>query len=96
MPFRTVGLQGNGSRPGEIGPRVGVQVVDDKLAVEPGPDARTDDQKAHVLVCGSEPMLRALCGPRARDGPTPPGQRRPPLSGLLKELGYRDDEVTWL
>jgi len=60
------------------------------------PPASADEEKAHVLVCGSEPMVRALCGPRARDGPTPPGQRRPPLSGLLKELGYRDDEVTWL
>ncbi|KAL1502926.1 hypothetical protein AB1Y20_010998 [Prymnesium parvum] len=51
-----------------------------------------------VLVCGPEGFVRSLCGPAARDG----GENRranvasAELGGMLKELGYSDNQVCWL
>lgn len=36
-----------------------------------------------IFVCGPPPMYDALCGPRTEKE----------LSGVLKELGYTDDQV---
>ena len=60
------------------------------------PPTPSADERSRVLVCGPAPLLRALCGARASDGPTAPGQRRPPLGGLLRDLGYQGEDVSWL
>ena len=56
-----------------------------------------------MLVAGPGSLLRALCGPGARDGDAVDaavrGQavlRRPALGGALARLGYRSAEVDWL
>mmetsp|Transcript_18497 Transcript_18497/g.59138 ORF Transcript_18497/g.59138 Transcript_18497/m.59138 type:complete len:146 (-) Transcript_18497:28-465(-) len=75
---------------------VSVGRLDERLLRKHLPPSASADEPTRVLVCGPESLLRTLCGPRARDGPTPPGQRRAPLGGLLGELGYRSEEVFWL
>ena len=60
------------------------------------PPSASDDERTRVLVSGPESLLRALCGPYARDGPTAPGRKRATLGGVLRELGYRSEEVWWL
>ena len=72
----------------------------------PAPDARGDEKpedQCHIVVSGPEPLLRELCGPRARDGGVTPGPhagtanaRHPALGGTLRALGYRANQVTWL
>eukprot|EP00900_Chrysochromulina_parva_P024232 jgi/Chrpa1/6442/Chrysochromulina_OHIO_Genome00013814-RA len=66
--------------------------------------ARTErlEDACHVLVCGPDSMIRDLCGPRARDGGVQPGPggamqaRHPAIGGVLRNLGYRSSQVTWL
>ena len=60
------------------------------------------EDACHVLVCGPDSMIRDLCGPRARDGGVQPGPggaaqaRHPAIGGVLRNLGYRSSQVTWL
>jgi len=50
VPLRPVGLEGNGPRPGEIGVRSGVRVVDDRFVVEPSLDLRAYDQQRTLFL----------------------------------------------
>ena len=79
------------SRAAEGGsPSEGVSVgrVDEALLrAQLPPPTDSKEERCHLLVCGPESMLRALCGPRQRDGPTPPGQQVPPLAGVLAKSG---------
>jgi len=72
-------------------------------APDPSPSSSERVQDGcQLLVCGPEPMVRELCGPRARDGSASPGPggaaqaRYPALGGLLRKLGYRANQVVWL
>jgi NAD(P)H-flavin reductase len=76
-----------------------------KQQLPPPPDVRGKEQPAdacHLLVCGPDAMLTELCGPRARDGGVHAGPgataqaKHPALGGLLRQLGYRANQVTWL
>ncbi|KAG0190744.1 NADH-cytochrome b5 reductase [Apophysomyces sp. BC1034] len=49
----------------------------------PGPE----NEKAIVFVCGPDPMLAALSGPKAKD------KSQGELGGVLKELGYTKEHV---
>jgi NAD(P)H-flavin reductase len=83
-----------GSSPPE-GVSVG-RVDEALLRAQLPPPTDSKEERCHLLVCGPESMLRALCGPKQRDGPTPPGQQVPPLAGVLAKMGYRNGEVTCL
>jgi len=72
-------------------------------APDPSPSSTEREEDAcQLLVCGPEPMVRQLCGPRARDGSASPGPggaanaRHPALGGILRKLGYRANQVAWL
>ena len=56
---------------------------------------KAGEESVKLLVCGPEGMLRTLCGPGARDT-SDPNCRKPPLGGLLAQLGYLDSQVDWL
>lgn len=60
----------------------------------PAPDA----EGVQLLICGPEGMVRSLCGNQARDGGVQASgsQTMSQLGGSLKELGYKDEQVTWL
>jgi len=59
-----------------------------------------DAEGCQLLVSGPEGMVRALCGARARDGGASgaggAGVVSAPLGGVLKQLGYREEQVAWL
>lgn len=71
------------------GPSTGTLDAETLRASLPSPDA----EGSLVLVCGPERLVRGLCGERARDGGAAPEKR---LGGVLKQLGYRDEQVCWL
>ncbi|KAK4055153.1 hypothetical protein OIV83_000433 [Microbotryomycetes sp. JL201] len=52
--------------------------------------ARQVDSRRAVVVCGPEPMVEAVAGPRARD------LSQGPVGGMLRQLGYSDDQVVKL
>ena len=45
----TVGLEGDGAGFLQVGPWLGVAVVDDGLVVQPGPDPVADNEQAHLV-----------------------------------------------
>lgn len=49
------------------------------------------EKKTKILVCGPPPMMKAISG----DKEFPPGKapQQGPLDGLLKEMGYTEDQV---
>ena len=68
-----------------------------------GRNAQADEEVCHVLVSGPDALLVDLCGPRARDGGVQQGPhggtahaKHPAIGGLLRRLGYRSNQVTWL
>lgn len=78
-----------------------------RAELPPAPDPTNDEQTScHIVVSGPETMLRELCGPRARDGgvhdqpginyPDERRPRHPAIGGVLRQLGYRSNQVTWL
>lgn len=81
--------EGGGAPAGGVAGRIDAAVLQRHLP-QPSEDG------SGVLVCGPDSMLRALCGPRARDGGLAEAARRPPLGGLLRQLGYEDWQVCWL
>ncbi|KAK4057725.1 hypothetical protein OIO90_001373 [Microbotryomycetes sp. JL221] len=48
------------------------------------------DERRKILVCGPEPMIESIAGRRARD------LSQGPVGGLLKQLGYNENEVVKL
>ncbi|KAM0793535.1 hypothetical protein ACM66B_000973 [Microbotryomycetes sp. NB124-2] len=61
----------------------------DKLRTWIGPAQQSSVQRI-VVVCGPEPMVEAVAGPRARD------LSQGPVGGMLLQLGYTNDEVVKL
>ncbi|KAI9314581.1 hypothetical protein BX666DRAFT_1879610 [Dichotomocladium elegans] len=49
----------------------------------PGPE----DEKAKIFICGPDPMLASISGPKAKD------KSQGEVSGILKELGYNEGNV---
>ena len=71
--------------------------IDAPLLKEQMPAADVDG--CQLLVCGPEGLVRTLCGARAQDGGANGADgagATAPLGGLLRQLGYRDEQVAWL
>lgn len=49
------------------------------------------EKNTKILVCGPPPMLQAVSGDKLFEAGKPPQQG--PLGGLLRELGYKEDQV---
>lgn len=49
------------------------------------------DRNTKVLVCGPPPMLQAVCGDKQFEAGKQPQQG--PLGGILKEMGYKEEQV---
>ena len=112
LPVSTTRATGAAAAAAAPPPAVRVGRIDEDLLLSelpPAPDPTgpgpRDRGACHVLVSGPDAMLRDLCGARARDGGVhdPPGtvfpderRPRPALGGVLRQLGYRPDQVTWL
>ena len=76
----------------KMGRRIDAALLRDQM---PAADA----DGCQLLVCGPEGLVRTLCGARAQDGGANGADgvgATAPLGGLLKQLGYRDEQVAWL
>ena len=91
------GAAAGGDEPADLPPGVSVGRID-KARLQGALPPADCDGSSRVLVCGPGGLLRALCGPKAEDGGAVKAAkaRKPPLGGVLRELGYRDEQVDWL
>lgn len=102
-------LSGTSARSLPSGVRYG-RLTDAALLADhlpPPPDSsamsreRAEDA-CQLIVSGPDALLLQLCGPRARDGGMRAGPegtakaRHPAIGGVLRALGYRSNQVTWL
>ncbi|KAG5509036.1 hypothetical protein JKF63_06043 [Porcisia hertigi] len=67
----------------------GIGYVNDAMVTTFMP--KPGEKNTKILVCGPPPMLQAICGDKVFEAGKAPQQG--PIGGLLKTLGYKEDQV---